>query len=346
MVGYVFRRIAWAVAQLFAASLILFVLFYVAPGPDLSVSGTFATPSHGEGRAGRFHETGSAPAEYVRFLGHIVHGEFGRSQRTRQDVGFLIARAWPATASLVFGGLVLWLLISVSVGIYSAMRPRSLIDRVGNVFVLVAISAHPLWLGLVLAYVFGYRLHWFPFVGYCDAFHPSLALQCGGPVQWAYHLVLPWFVFAAAYAALYTRMIRSSLLETMHEDFVRTARAKGLSELTVLRRHTFRTALLPLATMLTMDIGLAFGGTMFVERVFDIPGLGRMLVLAAPRRDLPVILGVMVVVSGFVLLLNLFLDILYGLIDPRITVVPARRAKRGEERSHAPASAEPVPQTR
>jgi peptide/nickel transport system permease protein len=345
--AYLLRRVAWAAAQLVLATMILFALFYIAPGPDLSVSNTFATPSHGEGRnTGRFQETGSAPAEYVRFLGHILHGEFGRSQRTHQDVGFLLARAWPATASVVFGGLVLWVLISVSVGVYSAMRPRSLIDRAGNVFVLFAVSAHPVWLGLVLSYLLGYRLHWFPFWGYCDMFHPSPGLECGGPVQWAYHLLLPWIVFAAGFAALYTRMIRSSLLETMQEDYVRTARAKGLSELRVLRRHTFRTAMVPIATMLTMDVGLAFGGTMFVERVFNIPGLGRMLVLAVPRRDLPVILGIMVVVSAFVLVLNLLLDVLYGILDPRISILPARRPRKSVVPRPAPASAEALPQSR
>ena len=344
VVGYVLRRLAWATAQLFAATLILFVLFYVAPGPDLSVSGSFGTPSHGEGRSSRFEETGSAPSEYVTFLGHIVRGELGRSWRTHQDVGFMIHKAWPATASLVIGGMVVWLLISLSVGVYSAMRPRSLLDRAGSIFVFVGIAAHPLWLGLMLSYVFGYRLHWFPFVGYCDLFHPSYAATCGGPVQWAYHLLLPWFVFAAAYAALYTRMIRSSLLEASQDDYVRTARAKGLSERAVLRRHTFRVALLPLATMLAMDIGLALGSTMFVERAFEIPGLGRMLVQAIPRRDLPVILGVMVVISIVVLALNLFLDIFYGLIDPRITLATGRRPKRARRLRRGNAAPQPAPQ--
>jgi peptide/nickel transport system permease protein len=348
VVGYVLRRVAWAVLQLFAASLILFVLFYVAPGPDLSVSSSFSTPSHGEGRA-RFQETGSASAEYKRFMGHILHGELGRSQRGGQDVAFLIKKSWPATASLVIGGLVLWLLISLSVGIYSALRPRSLLDRVGNTFVLVGIAAHPLWLGLMLSYIFGYRLHWFPFVGYCDMIHPSFGHGCGGPVQWAYHLVLPWLVFAAAYAALYARMIRSSLLETGHDDYVRTARAKGLSERAVMKRHTFRVAMLPLVTMLAMDIGLAFGSTIFVERVFEIPGLGRLLTQAIPRRDLPVILGVMIVVSLVVLLLNLFIDIAYGFIDPRITLAPSSRRPRRRwvaRDRHAPAEPKPVTQAR
>lgn len=343
MVGYVLRRVAWAVLQLFAASVILFVLFYVAPGPDRSVSNAFGAKSHGGGRSLAVQQQGSAPAEYGHFIGHVLHGEFGRSQRGGEDVAFLIGQAWPATASLVLGGLVLWLLVSLSVGVYSALRPRSLFDRVGNVFVLVGIAAHPLWLALVLSYVFGYRLHWFPFVGYCDMINPSLALGCGGPVQWAYHLVLPWIVFAAAFAALYARMIRSSLLEVADDDYVRTARAKGLSERDVVRRHTFRVAMLPLVTMLAMDIGLAFGTTIFVERVFEIPGLGRLLAIAIPRRDLPVILGVMIVVSVVVLLLNLFIDIAYGFIDPRITLATGRRPRRLRAEPDRPAQPEPQP---
>jgi peptide/nickel transport system permease protein len=344
VVGYVVRRVAWAVAQLFAATLILFVLFYVAPGPDLSVSSSFATTQHGEGRTG-FQPTGSATGEYASFVGHIVHGEFGRS-RTGQDVGFLIKKSWPATASLVAGGLLVWMLVALSVGIYSAMRPRSLLDRAGNVFVLVGIASHPLWLGLMLSYILGYRLHVFPFVGYCDMFHPEFGRGCGGPVQWAYHLVLPWIVFAAAYAALYARMIRSSLLEAEHDDYVRTARAKGLSERAVVKRHTFRVAMLPLVTMLAMDIGLAFGSTIFVERVFEIPGMGRLLAQAVPRRDLPVILGVMIVVSVVVLLLNLFIDIVYGLIDPRVTLAAGRRPRKEREARDRPPAAEPVAQAR
>ena len=334
----------WGVAQLLAATLVLFTLFFVAPGADLSVSGSFAA-GHGEGRASRFQETGSAPAEYIRFLGHLVRGELGRSTRNHQDVGFLVSRAWPSTASLVFGGLLLWLVIALVVGVWSAMRPRSLIDRLGTALVLFGVSAHPLVLSLVLAWLFGYKLHWFPLLEYCDMFHPAYGLECGGPVQWAYHLILPWLVVGAGFGALYTRMIRSTLLETMHEDFVRTARAKGLSEFKVLRSHTFRAAMLPLVTIVTMDAGVAFGATMFVEHVFHIPGLGQLLISAVSRPDLPVILGVMIMVTVFVLVLSLFLDLICGLVDPRVRVAPVRRRGRPLPARPEPA-VEPIPQTR
>ena len=352
MAGYLVRRLAWAVAQLIAATIVVFTLFFVAPGADLTVSSAYLT-SHDERRPGRFQETGSAPAEYFRFLGHVAHGEFGRSLRNHQDVGFLISNAWPATASLVLGGLLLWLIISLVIGMWSALRPRSLVDRLGTSFVLFGVSAHPLVLSLVLAWLFGYKLQWLPLFGYCDMFHPSLGLQCGGPVQWAYHLILPWFVVGAAFGALYTRMIRSTLLETMEEDFVRTARAKGLSEWAVLRRHTFRVAMLPLVAILTMDIGTAFGATMFVERVFHIPGLGQLLIFSVARPDLPVILGVMIVVTLFVLLLSLFLDLICGLVDPRVTGIgrrpprsPRPRHRRSRARREPALDPDPVPQAR
>jgi peptide/nickel transport system permease protein len=341
---YLVKRLIWAVAQLIAATLVLFTLFFVAPGADLSVSSSFAA-GHGEGRASRFQETGSAPSEYVRFLGHLVHGQFGRSTRTHQDVWFLISRAWPSTASLVFGGLILWLLIAIVVGVWSAMRPRSLIDRFGTLLVLVGVSAHPLVASLVLAWLFGYKLHWFPLQEYCDMFHPAYGLQCGGPVQWAYHLIIPWFVVGAGFGALYTRMIRSTLLETIQEDFVRTARAKGLSELAVLRRHTMRASMLPLVAILTMDAGIAFGATMFVERVFHIPGLGALLVFSVSRPDLPVILGVMIIVAVFVLVLSLFMDVVCALVDPRIQVLPPKKERRRSPARREPVG-KPVPQTR
>src|SRR5262249_28248982 len=179
----------------------------------------------------------------------------------------------------------------------------------------------------------------------CDMCRPAYGLQCGGPVQWAYHLIIPWIVVGAGFGALYTRMIRSTLLETMGEDFVRTARAKGLSELAVLRRHTLRASMLPLVAILTMDAGIAFGATMFVERVFHIPGLGALLVFSVSRPDLPVILGVMIIVAVFVLLLSLFMDVLCALVDPRIQVLPPRKERRRSAVRPEPV-AKPVTQTR
>ena len=184
------------------------------------------------------------------------------------------------------------------------------------VFVLIGVSAHPLWIGLMLAYIFGFRLEVTPIGGYCAVFTPSET--CGGPVQWAYHLLLPWIAFGAVFAAIYARMIRASVLEVYDADHVRTARAIGMSEGRILRTQVLRNALLPLVTMLGMDLGIAFGGAIFVERAFGLPGIGKLLISSLGGRDLPVILGIVVLVTTAILFFNLLVDLLYPFLDPRI----------------------------
>ena len=183
-------------------------------------------------------------------------------------------------------------------------------------FVLIGISAHPVWIGLIFAYVFGFRLHITPITGYCDFINPST--DCGGPVQWAYHLLLPWLTYAMLQAALYTRMIRANVLETSSEDYVRTARAKGAPEWLVLRSHILRNSMLPVVTMLGMDIGLALGGAVFTETVYSLPGLGNTAVRALFNYDTPTIQGVIVFATLAIIVFNLVVDLLYAWIDPRI----------------------------
>jgi peptide/nickel transport system permease protein len=208
------------------------------------------------------------------------------------------------------------MLIAIPIGILSALRPRSLLDRISMTFVLIGISAHPVWIGLIFAYVFGFRLHITPITGYCDFINPST--DCGGPVQWAYHLVLPWLTFAILFAALYVRMIRANTLDTMNEDYVRTARAKGAPEWLVLRSHILRNSMLPVVTMLGMDIGLALGGAVFTETVYSLPGLGNTAVRALFNYDTPTIQGVIVFATLAIIVFNLVVDLLYAWIDPRI----------------------------
>ena len=167
------------------------------------------------------------------------------------------------------------MLIAIPVGILSAVRPRSLLDRSATVIVLIGISTHPVWIGLLFSYYFGSKLELFPVGGYCDLVTP--ATRCGGPADWAYHLVLPWLTFALLYAAIYMRMIRANVLEAKNEDYVRTARAKGASEAVILRSHILRNASLPIVTMLAMDLGVWLVSAIFVERVYGLPGLGSLL---------------------------------------------------------------------
>jgi peptide/nickel transport system permease protein len=182
--------------------------------------------------------------------------------------------------------------------------------------VLIGVSAHPVWIGLLLSYVVGFKLGLTPLGGYCDMINPSTA--CGGPVQWAHSLVLPWFTFALLYAALYTRMIRANVMETMNEDYVRTARAKGASESRVMKTHILRNAMLPIVTILGMDIGILLGGAIFTESVFGLPGLGKTAVSALDGFDLPTVQGIVVFSTIAIIALNLIVDLLYAWIDPRI----------------------------
>ena len=315
MLSFVVRRLGWAAVSFMAVTLYTYVLFFVLPSANVANRRGFSGVQPG-GLRDSGGDEGSFVREYGTFVVNVVQLDLGNSRRTREPVSDVIARAAPATASLVIGSAVIWLLIAFPIGIISAMRPRSLIDRAGMVFVLIGISAHPLWLSYMLAYIFGFKLEWFPIAGYCDMFAPTGS--CGGPVQWAYHLLLPWFAFALGFAAIYARMVRASLKETLDEDYVRTARAKGLTDWPAVRRHALRNAMLPIVTMISMDLGLAVAGAVFVERAFGIPGVGSLLVGALSTRDVPVVLGIVVLVTIVILLLSVVVDVAYTLIDPRV----------------------------
>jgi len=187
------------------------------------------------------------------------------------------------------------------------------------IFVLIGVSAHPIWIGLIFEYVFGVKLGWTPIANYANFFGASSGTGLpGGPWQWFYHLILPWITFAILFAALYVRMVRANVMETLNEDYVRTARAKGAPERRVLFSHVLRNALLPVVTMLGMDVGVALGGAIFTESVYQIHGLGWSLITAIGASDFATVQGVVVFATIAILTLNLFVDLLYAWIDPRI----------------------------
>ena len=316
---FLVRRLLWAVFLVFAATLVTYSIFFLIPGdPATTVAGKGATPQAVANVRRLLHLDEPAYEQYGRFVWNLVaHGSLGISYINRADVRSLIEESLPVTASLIVGGALLFLAISIPVGIVSALRPRSLFDRMGMFLVLLGISLQPVWLGLSLSWLFGYKLGWTPIVGYCDAF-PKPYADCGGAVQWAWHLILPWITFCVPFAALYARMIRSQLMESMGEDYVRTARSKGLSERRVVLRHAARNSMMPVITILGMDVGLAFAAAIFIERTFNLPGVGRQLLIATNQFDLPMICGIVVFVSLIVITLNLVVDIAYGFLDPRI----------------------------
>ena len=320
MFRYLIRRLLWACVLFLAVTIVTYVIFYIIPAdPAKLFAGKAARP---EDVARVAHNLGLDRPFYVqywKFLQQLVfHGSLGTSFANRQDVNTIVFNAAPVTASLVFGGAILWMMIAVPVGVLSALRPRSLTDRGAMVFVLVGISAHPVWLGLIFSYFFGYKLGWTPIAGYCDFINPPLGASCGGPVQWAYHMILPWITFAILFAALYVRMIRANVLETMNEDYVRTARAKGAPENVVMRSHILRNAMLPVVTMLGMDIALGLGGAVFTESIYGLPGLGNTLIHSLDGFDFPTTVGITVFATTAIIIINLFVDLLYAVIDPRI----------------------------
>jgi peptide/nickel transport system permease protein len=319
LVRYLIRRILWAIVLFLAVTVVTYVLFFIIPAnPAKQACGQACTTAQVKHVAHFLGTDRPIYIQYLKFLRNLVwHHSLGYSFFNRQSVNTLVLQAAPVTASLVIGGAILWMLIAIPVGILSALRPRSMLDRASMTFVLIGISAHPVWIGLIFAYFIGFKWSITPITGYADFINPPLG-EAGGPVQWAYHLVLPWMTFAILFAALYVRMIRANVLETMNEDYVRTARAKGAPESRVLRSHILRNAMLPVVTMLGMDIGIALGGAVFTETVYSLPGLGRTAVGALFNYDTPTVMGVIVFACTAIIILNLIVDLLYAVIDPRI----------------------------
>jgi peptide/nickel transport system permease protein len=333
MVRYLIRRVLWAAVLFLVVTLVTYVIFFLVPN-DLAAKVAGQGSSQAQ-RARAIHYLGLDRPVYIqygKFLWRIVkpvpvrvggvpvfvrpEANLGRSFVRATPVNDLIKTAAPVTASLVFGGVVVWLLMALPIGILSALRPRSLLDRTSMTFVLIGISAHPIWIGLIFAYIFGFKLGLFPISNYCDFF--NAAGTCGGPAQWAYHMFLPWLTYAILFAALYARMIRANVMEALSEDYVRTARAKGAPESRVLRSHVLRNALLPVVTMLGMDIGVGLGGAIFTETIYNLPGLGKLLLRAIGETDLPIVMGVVVFATFAIIVFNLLIDLLYAWIDPRI----------------------------
>jgi len=318
MFQYLVRRILWAIVLFLTITVVAYVIFFIIPAdPAKLACGQRASPECIRNASQNLGLDKPVYVQYGKFLTRLViHHDLGKSYFNRQSVNTTVLNAAPVTASLVLGGAVLWMLIALPIGILSALRPKSLLDRSAMVFVLIGISAHPVWIGLILSYVVGFKLGWTPITGYCDFFNPSTG--CGGPVQWAWHMILPWITFAVLFAALYVRMIRANVMEASGEDYVRTARAKGAPEHVVIRSHILRNALLPVVTMLGMDIGVALGGAIFTETIFALPGLGQTALVAITNFDLPTVQGVVVFATIAIIVFNLVVDLLYAVIDPRI----------------------------
>lgn len=318
MSRYILSRIAWGALTALLASIVVFVIFFVLPTADPAIlrAGRAASPEEIDRIRRAMGLDEPIYVQYWLYLkGVLFHFDLGYSYQYNAPVSELIANRLPATAFLVAGAAVLWLAIGIPVGVISAVRKGSWLDRAAMVSALTLISAPVFWLGLVALYLFstdaGEILPIFPGIGaYLDA--ESVAAKA-----WA--LSLPWLVMAAASAAIYARYMRSSLIGTMSSDYVRTARAKGLPERVVVRRHGMRGALVPVVTLLGLDIGtLLAGNAILTETVFNIPGVGRLVADSIERADLPVIQGVVLVGALFIIAFSLIVDLVYAWLDPRV----------------------------
>jgi peptide/nickel transport system permease protein len=329
---YIVKRLFWGAVSFIVLTLATYVLFFQIPADPARF--VVRNPRASEEQLAQAREKlgldDPVLVQYGRYLWRLAHLDFGESFESRPrdivPVRETVVNAAGVSLSLIVGGAVLVFLIAIPLGLYSAVHPKSGLDRAGLVFVLIGVSLHPIVLGLLFRQFLGFKWQLMPVGEYCplvgtsNPTHADIA-SCGGPADWLHHLILPWLTFAFLFAALYSRMIRASALDVLGEQYVRVARAKGAPERRVLRRHVFRNAMLPVVTMIGMDLGVAFGSAVFVERVFHLPGLGSLSVAALRGEvgfDLPIVVGVVVFVSAAIIVLNLIVDLIYPLVDPRI----------------------------
>jgi peptide/nickel transport system permease protein len=317
MVRYIIRRLLWAVVTLILVSFVTFLIFYVLPPGDPAAirAGHFANPQL---IAEIRHTYGLDKPFWVQYWvymrGIVLHFDFGYSYQVSQPVKALIFDRLPATVSLTAGAVVVWMAIGMTVGVVSAVRPRSLMDRSAMIGALLAISAPIYWLGLISLFLFSNDIGKIPVFDGAGTYTGLTA----NPGRWFGSLLLPWLVLAASLSAFYARLLRAQLIEVMGQDYIRTARAKGLREREVIWRHGVRAAVTPLVTALGIDIGILLGGAVLVETVFAVPGVGYLAYQGIHSADLPIIQGTVLFAAFFIVIANLVVDIAYAFIDPRV----------------------------
>ena len=312
MGAYITRRLLWTVLLLWVVSGITFVVFNVLPSADPALlrAGRRAEP---DVIASIRHTFGLDKPLYEQYWNYMkavfFHFDFGRSYRNDVDVRSQLLDRLPNTLYLIAGAVIVWLIIGLSVGMISAVKRGSFLDRFSMTTALVAISAPVYWLGLVVLYLFSDDIGRFPLLPGSGSFQAA-----SSPAAKAESLIMPWFVLATAFAAIYARLLRANLLE----DYIRTARAKGLGERRVIFHQGMRSALTPIVTILGLDIGILVGGAILTETVFNIPGIGRLTFDAIQRGDVITVQGATLFLALAVCICNLLVDVMYSVLDPRV----------------------------
>lgn len=303
MTRYILRRLIWSGIVLVGISMIVFVITYVVPAdPAHMIAGPRASREVLDSIRSQLALDQPLPVQYIRYMSNLLHGSLGTSWRTKREVAVIIAERIPATVQLAVAAILVQLAIGLPVGLVSAVRRGTWSDRLGMMVSLVLVAAPTFWLGLILLYLFAFKLPIFPLGGY-----GSLA-----------HLILPAFTLGIAGAAWYARLFRSTVLDVLNADYVRTARAKGLRENVTLVRHVVPNSILPVIAMLGMDLGTLLGGVVVVEAVFGWPGLGQLAWQALQDLDVPIIMGTVLLAGLAMVLINLLTDLSFSIIDPRI----------------------------
>jgi peptide/nickel transport system permease protein len=315
---YIIRRLVWVAFVLLLITLITYLIFFKLPpgDPATRFAGKQPTPELIAEVKKQFGLDKPIWTQYGLFVKHIFGGDqygwpgFGKSFNTRSPLKPVLLERMSITAQLALGGALVWVLLGIPIGVLSALKPRSLGDRLAMGFALFGVSAPVFWLGLMFLYIFWFKLG----IAASSGFVPLSE----GFFTWFNHLIMPWTVLALLYAAFYARMSRGNLIETMTEDYIRTARAKGLSESRVVLKHGLRASLTPVVTMFGMDLGALLGGAIITETVFNLQGIGNLAVQSVFSFDLYAVVDVTIIAAFFVTLSNLIVDIVYAYLDPRV----------------------------
>lgn len=317
---YLIRRVLFLILVLFVVSLLTFTIFLKLPAGDVvrRMAGPQVEAEQLESIRRGLGLDKPFWVQYWRFAqglipipGTFLNEEVYFSYRNRIPVKEEIYRRLPVTLTLALGAAVFWLVIGIPIGIASAIRRRTIVDRAGMLFALFGVSAPVFWLGYIMLFIFWFQLHWAPAPGLDIGETVPQAVAAG-------KFVLPWVTVSLLYAAFYARMVRGNLIEAMNEDYIRTARAKGLSERRVIYKHGLRAGLTPVVTMLGVDLGYLFGGLLITETIFDLDGVGKYTIDAIRNGDFPSVMGVTVFAAFFVVVANLVVDVVYAFLDPRV----------------------------
>jgi peptide/nickel transport system permease protein len=316
MISFLIRRIISGLIVLWIISMLIFALFFAVPSNVArKMAGHNANQATVDLIAERLHLNDPIYVQYKDYMVRALHGDFGTDYYYQLPVSQVIKEALPITASLAIGAAIIWVVLGVVAGVLSAIRPRTVLDRSLTVTAVIFYSVPSFVLGLTLLYFLYFKLtvagfELFPPAGYVPL--------TDGVYEWARHLILPWVTLAMISAAAYSRLTRGSMLETLSEDYIKTARAKGISERRVTYTHALRSALTPIVTQFGIDLGTLLGGAVITEQVFSLDGLGKTSLEAIRNQDLPVVMGILLLASAFIVVANIVVDFIYALLDPRV----------------------------